>query len=378
VSRSCPDNNGKQHLQIVHFGKALCSASFNPDKLQPEHVQPPFSSSPTHDIDGLLASDPNVTKLSPEPCGPKPVPQPRSWLASLSKRGSSNVPLNRLVEQTPSSLPDKQSMRVETVNETTAVAAPALVEHPSAIPANVSVSDSQATNTVQPEADTKSISSRRPWFASSSSSLNPSKLRLVDEPQLPMDPTPTDPPIPETPQHPAMNVSPPTPSRSELTRDESRLPSDTVSVSLSPTRKWLSPVSSSQSKSPEVGSGTASPSSSQADVDSPHTSPSIDEQVSKLPPARPPLESTSAPAMSIDTSQTQPSLNPSASRFSLNIPFLGRSKVPLDSAIASIAGTELRGGPEADDGSPAPFTESSTVERDDATIQTAGEYLPTT
>ena len=199
-----------------------------------------------------------------------------------------------------------------------------------------------ASHAAQPEADVKSIPSKRPWFASSSSSKRPSKLRPMGEPEPVNDPTRTDSPAPETPQPPVTNVIPPTPPKPQLSKVESKPPSESESVPIPTSRKWFSPISSLPSRSPDAEIRATSPLAT-LHVASPSTPSSIDDQVPKLPSAGPQLESVEPPVLlSSDTSQNLSALNPSAGRFTLSIPFLGRPKVPLDRAVASAKATDIR------------------------------------
>ncbi|KAH8987252.1 hypothetical protein EDB92DRAFT_1876022, partial [Lactarius akahatsu] len=199
---------------------------------------PVFSSSPTDDTTGLPAPDANVAK-PPEALVPAPAPQPRSWLASLSRRGSSNAPLNELAKQTPTG---ERPTTPDPSPSTVAVAPPpADLPEPNLAPATSPVSDPQvASHAAQPEADIKSVPSKRQWFGSSSSSKRPSKLRPMDKPESANDPTRTDSPVPETPQLPVTNVIPPTPPKTELTKVESRPTPESASVPIPSSRKWFS------------------------------------------------------------------------------------------------------------------------------------------
>ena len=95
---------------------------------------------------------------------------------------------------------------------------------------------------------------------------------------------------------------------------------------------------------------------------------SLDEQVPNLASAStgPPSESPLV-MLSADTNQNLSSLNPSASRFSLSIPFLGRPKVPRDRAITPSPARDTQ---SETDTSPAPPTVVETETAPDAT----GEY----
>jgi len=74
-----------------------------------------------------------------------------------------------------------------------------------------------------------------------------------------------------------------------------------------------------------------------------------------------------------ESNQNLSSLNPSASRFSLSIPFLGRPKLPLDRAMASAQATDIRTEQEA---SPVSSEESSTVESGESRSGATGEFSP--
>ncbi|KAI9461906.1 hypothetical protein BJY52DRAFT_164367 [Lactarius psammicola] len=193
----------------------------------------------------------------------------------------------------------------------------------------------------------------------------------MDESESANDSTRTDSPAPETPQLPVTNVIPPTPPRPELTKVEGKPPPESASVPIPTSRKWFSPVSSLSSRSPDAETRTTSPLAvSQAGITSPSTPTSIDDQVPKLPSAGPQSESIAPPVLlSSDTSQNLSALNPSASRFTLSIPFLGRPKVPLDRAAASAKVTDVRTEIETE-GSPSQSSgesEEPTVEVTDTT-----------
>lgn len=330
---------------------------------------------------------PTSTPTPPAPLAPPAPPRPRSWFASLSRRGSSNVPLNELAENAPPPPPSEQPANAQpashpTVNVAAATPSPPPEEHPESegAPANLPNSEPSSVNAGRSEPEVKLVPRKRAWFASSSSSSpkRPSKLRADDEPSPPIDAartTDTPAPILETPQAPppVTNVIPPTPPKLELTRIEgsSEPPSETAPVPIPPARKWFS-SSSPQPRSPESearpGSGP------QAGIVSPRTPPSIDDQVPKLPSAFPSTESVSAPVMfPTESNQNLSSLNPSASRFSLSIPFLGRPKLPLDRAMASAQATDIRTEQEA---SPVSSEESSTVESGESRSGATGEFSP--
>jgi hypothetical protein len=214
------------------------------------------------------------------------------------------------------------------------------------------VSEPQAANAGQPESETKLIPRKRAWFAPSSSSTSlpskrASKLRHADEPPPPMDSARNVAPIPETTQLPAMNVIPPTPPKLELAKVEDEPRSETVPVPIPTTRKWFSSASSPQARSPETETRAVSPSaSSQTGANEA----SLDDKAPNLASASagPSSESIS----SAETSQNLSSLGPSASRFSLSIPFLGRPKVPLERATLSAPhASDVRSEP---DNSPLP------------------------
>ncbi|KAH9019533.1 hypothetical protein EDB84DRAFT_1516906 [Lactarius hengduanensis] len=330
--------------------------------------QPVFSSSPTDDATGLPAPNANVAKPS-EALVPAPAPQPRSWLASLSRRGSSNTPLNELAKQTPTG---ERPTTPEPSPSTVAVAPPpADLPEPNPAPATSPVSDPQvASHAAQPEADIKSVPSKRQWFGSSSSSKRPSKLRPMDKPE---SANRTDSPAPETPQLPVTNVIPPTPPKPELTKVESKPTPESASVPIPSSRKWFSPVSSlPSSRSPPDAETRTSPSAAVSHVASPSTPSSIDDQVPKLPSAGPQSESV-APSvlLSSDTSQNLSALNPSASRFMLSIPFLGRPKVPLDRAVADATATDVRTDLETEGSS-----SQSSRESDEPTVETTDTTPP--
>jgi hypothetical protein len=324
------------------------------------------------------ASGPDPTNPTPEAPGPTSslvppaAPRPRSWFASLSRRGSSNTPLNELAEPPPPSTPSEQQPAAGAQSvcpSTTAVTTPPVEERSEAVPASLPISENPTIDAARPEPEVKLVPRKRAWFASSSSPKRPSNLRPGDErddPSPPNDPARADPRVPEMPQPPITNIIPPTPPRLELTRVEDAPPSETVPVPIPApaARKWFPPASPSQSRSPESEARPAS--GPQAGMDSPRTPSSIDDQ---LPSAAPSSESASPPVIyPSQTSQNMSSLNPSASRFSLSIPFLGRPKVPLDRAIASAQATDIRTGPDA---SP---TSSDAVESGEPRLEAIGEY----
>ncbi|KAH9054761.1 hypothetical protein EDB87DRAFT_1676473 [Lactarius vividus] len=241
--------------------------------------QPVFSSSPTNDTTGLPAPDANAAKPS-EALVPAPAPQPRSWLASLSRRGSSNTPLNELAKQTPPLATGERPATPEPPLSTVTVAPPpADLPEPNPVPTTSPVSDPQVTSHAsQPETDIKSVPSKRPWFGSSSSSKRPSKLRPMDKSESANNLTRTDSPVPETPQLPVTNVIPPTPPKPELTKVESKPTPESASVPIPSSRKWFSHVSSlPSSRSPPDAETRTSP-LAVSHVASPSTPSSIDDQ----------------------------------------------------------------------------------------------------
>jgi hypothetical protein len=314
-------------------------------------------------MDTSPAADPDPTNsAAPGPMSdPTPAPQPRSWFASLSRRGSSNVPLNELAQNAPTLPPSEQPACAQPAHSTTPAAVPATLspdERADPAPVSLSNSDPRTVDADQAEAEIKLIPRKRAWFAPSSSPRRTIKLRSMDEPPPSVDSTRQDPQVPEIPQLPVTNIIPPTPPRPEVTEVEGERPLEVVPVPIPATRKWFFPASSSQPMSPETEVRAVSPSaSSQAGV----KPPSLDEQVLNLGSASAgsPSESVLPSAMlSADTSQNLSSLNPSASRFSLSIPFLGRPKVPLNHAVTSHASdprSEL-------DTAPAPSNDLPTVE----------------
>jgi hypothetical protein len=343
---------------------------FYPDEPQSGRVQPP---SPTNGTDILPTSNSNATNPVPEapglPSGPKPPPQPRSWFASLSRRGSYNVPLHELAQKAPTSLPSEQPACAQPAHLSTAAAVPDIPtpdERPDPAPVSISVSDPQTVNASQPEAEVKLIPRKRAWFAPPSSSKRTSKLRPAEGPSPPIDSAREDLPVPETSQSPlpVTNIIPPTPPKPELAKVEGEVSSETVPVPIPATRKWFFPASSSQAISPETEARAVSSSaSSQAGV----KSSSLDDQEPNLASASavPPSESSPPVMLSAGSSQNLSSLSPSASRFSLSIPFLGRPKVPLDRAIASAQASDTQSEPDT---SPPPSKDLPAVER--------GESIP--
>ena len=337
----------------------------------------------------------NATDVSPAPHGdpttpapeaPDPMsgltvaPQSRSWFASLSRRGSSSVSLNQLAQKTPVPPPSEQPAVAQSAHSTAAMAVsttPPLDEHPDNACVTPFVSEPQAlaANAGQPESETKLIPRKRTWFAPSSSSSalsskRASKLRPADEPPSPMDSARKDPPIPETTQPPVMNVIPPTPPKLDIAKVEHVSPSETVPVPIPATRKWFSSASSPQARSPEMETRAVSPSTSSSSQAGANPS-SPDGQAPKLTSASagPSSESVSLPVMfPADSSQNLSSLSQSASRFSLTIPFLGRSKVPLERATPSA--------PHANNVRSEPDTSSlPAVEKADATTpEGTGEF----
>ena len=78
--------------------------------------------------------------------------------------------------------------------------------------------------------------------------------------------------------------------------------------------------------------------------------------------------------LSADTNQNLSSLNPSASRFSLSIPFLGRPKALLDRAITSSDTLDT----QSDlDTPPAPPKDLFAVEGGESTPEATGELSQT-
>jgi hypothetical protein len=341
---------------------------------QSERVQPP---SPTNGTNILPASDSDVTNPAPEapglPSGPTPPPQPRSWFASLSRRGSSNVPLHELAQKSPTSLPSEQPASPQPAHLTTAVTVPAMPppdERPDPAPISLSVSDPQTVNAGQPEAEVKLIPRKRAWFAPSLSSKPTSKLRTADEPSPPMDSAREDRPVPEISQPPVTNIIPPTPPKPELAKFEGEPSSETIPAPIPAARKWFFPASSSQAISPETEARAVPP--SQAGV----KPSSLDDQEPNLASAsaasavlpKVPSSESSPPVMLLaDPSQNLSSLSPSASRFSLSIPFLGRPKVPLDRAIASVHASDTQSEPDT---SQAPSKDLPAVERGESAPET--------
>ena len=314
---------------------------------------------------------------APDPMsGPTPVHQSRSWFASLSRRGSSNVSLNELAQKqkTPAPSPSEQPAGVQSAHST---AAPAVStrsppdDRSDNAPISPFVSEPQAANTCQPESETKLVPRKRAWFAPSSSSTSlsskraTSKLPPADEPPSPNDSARKDPPIAETTQAPVMNVIPPTPPKLEVAKVEGGPPSETVPVPIPTSRKWFSSASSPQARSPETETRAVSP-SARSETGSKPSSP--DDQAKNLASASagPSSESVS----SAETSQNLSSLSPSASRFSLTIPFLGRPKVPLERATLSAPhAIDIRSEP---DNSPLPAVENAEATTPEAT----GEFSP--
>ncbi|KAF8264922.1 hypothetical protein EI94DRAFT_1737298 [Lactarius quietus] len=342
--------------------------------------QPVYSSSPTEDT---TAPDTNTVN-PPEPPevltpAPAPTPQPRSWLASLSRRSSSSTPLNELAKQSPPLATGEQA-----ISEPVLAAPPPLAERLDPSPATTPspVTDPQVpAHAVQPETDIKSsIPSKRPWFAPSSSSKRSSKLRTMNKPEPANDPTPTNsPPAPETPQPPVTNIIPPTPPKPELSKVEGKPPPASESVPIPTSRKWFSPVSSLQSRSPDAETRTTSPLAvTQTGVASPTTPASIDDQVPKLPSAGPQSESVAPSVLvSSDTSQNLSALNPSTSRFALSIPFLGRPKVPLDRAAVSVKDTDVAPRvPEPEDSSSQSPGEVPKTDGDESRVETTDTASP--
>ena len=197
----------------------------------------------------------------------------------------------------------------------------------------------------------------------------------MGEPEPAKDPTPTVSPAPEAPQLPVTNVIPPTPPKPELSKTENRPPPESESISIPPSRKWFTPVSPLPSRSPGAEPRATSPVAvSQVGVTSPLTPSSIDDHVPKLPSAGPQSESVEpAVLLSSDTSQNLSALNPSASRFTLSIPFLGRPKVPLERAVASATATDIRTDLGAEGSSSQSSGEESKTEREEPTAETTGE-----
>lgn len=348
-----------------------------PDEPQPPRVQP---SSPTDNSNSSSPSGPDATDPAPEvpsstpgsAPGPASAPQPRSWFASLSRRGSSNLPLNEVVKQATSSPPGEQLAGAQPPPSATTAAMPPPHERPDTVPTNLPLSEPHTVNPSHPETDIGLTPRKRAWFGSSSPSKRSSKLQPWVESSPHTDSTRTDPPVPEIPL-PTTNVIPPTPPRPVPTQVEGEPPSEAVPVLIPAARYWFSPTSPLQSRSPEVEVRAVSPLApdSQAGVTSSCTPSSIDDRVPKLPSAGPPLESVSPSVMvSTDTSQNLYSLNPSASRFSLNFPFLARSKVSLDRAIASAPASHTQTEPDVPS---APSKDLPEMEKEEPTLETTGE-----
>jgi hypothetical protein len=326
----------------------------------------------------------HLTSEAPRPAfGPTAPPQSRSWFASLSRRGSSNGPLNELAEQPPPSLPSEQPPAAQPAQSTTIVAVP--TPSPSdgpadTVPANLPISEpeTETTDAGRPDADAadKLIPRKRAWFTSSSSSRRVTKPRPGDEPSPSpaQDSARKDPPVPETPRLPTTNIIPPTPPKSELARVKDDPQSAVIPVPIPAARKWFSQTSSFQSRSPDPEARAVSPvAGPQEGVSSPRTPVSIDDQVPRLPSAGASSDSDSSPVMlSADTSPNLSSLNPSASRFSLSIPFLGRARVPLDRAMSSAQATDIRTEPDA---SSAPSRDPPAAEGAKSTPETKGEFF---
>jgi hypothetical protein len=347
-------------------------SSFN--KGDPQ--QPVYSSSPT--TDDTTAPSTNAVKSleAPEAPAPAPAPQPRSWLASLSRRSSSSTPLNETAKQTPPSVGGERPTTPEPARAT-ASPPPERLDPSPAPPTTSPVSDAQMPSNAaaQPEADIKSIPSKRPWFTSSSSSKRPSKLRPMHEPvESANEPARVTSPVPEPPQLPVTNVIPPTPPKPELTKVESKPPppppqSDSVPIPTS--RKWFSPVSPLPSRSPDAETRTTSP---LVGIASPTTPSSIDDQVPKLPSAGLQSESVGPSVLvSSDTSQNLSALNPSTSRFSLSIPFLGRPKVLLDRAVASVKAADAPRALETECSSSQSSGEEARTEGEERRVETTGK-----
>jgi hypothetical protein len=354
------DHNGRQCFRFtssiymrVRSPRAGCIPTFSPDCVIPGAPQYDQSQPPsTNHAGDSPASDPDPTNSTPDAPGPTsnpatPVPpRSRSWFASLSRRGSSNVPLNELAAQAPpppaeqpaSAQPASHSITVATMPSSQPAE-----ERPETVPTNLPISEppTPTTNASPLETEAKLVPRKRAWFASSSSPKRPSKLRPGDEPSHSVKPALTETPVLETPQLPVTNIIPPTPPRPELTQVESKPPSETAPVPIPFAPKLSRTASSSQSRSPD--SDVRRVSGPDAGIVSPSAPPSVDDQVRKLPSAGSSLESVSPPVMlSTESSQNLSSLIPSASRFSLSIPFLGRPKVPLERAMASAHATDIR------------------------------------
>src|SRR5712671_2319966 len=207
--------SGAMALMRTRFGLALSLFSVltapSTDEPPPAQVQPP---SLTNDADAASSPHPVVADTAPEPPGhistpaPTPAPQPRGWFASLSRRASSNAPLNGLTEPPPPSLASEQpASETRPSHSSTSDATPPLNELPDSVPAHPPISEPRTVNAGQPEVVTKMIPRKRTWFASSSSSKQPSKLQPADESSSPvMDTTRVDPPAPETPHLPVTNI----------------------------------------------------------------------------------------------------------------------------------------------------------------------------
>ncbi|KAI0295125.1 hypothetical protein B0F90DRAFT_1820697 [Multifurca ochricompacta] len=318
---SSPLTSAATHLPPIKMASdADVKARSNTTEDEPQHhrAHPVLSPSPTEEIGAPSTSDQNAARSSPGETGttpsPTPAPQSRSWLASLSRRSSSSVPLNELVEQSPRLSPGERS-KVSEPSTSMIVASPPN-DQPEIIPSSLPDSDLQKNNVAQSETVSKTIPSKRAWFTSSK---QPSKLRLEDEPSSTRRPAQMDSPSPETSQPPVTNVIPPTPPRSEPTQVEGKPPSPEAEV--------------------RAASPLAAP---QAGVDSPQTPSSIDDQVPKLPSPGPPSESVASPPLFAGYS----------------LPWA--SKVPLDRAIASAKATDILTEREAD--SPSAVSKDSNTE----------------
>ncbi|KAI0049078.1 hypothetical protein FA95DRAFT_966156 [Auriscalpium vulgare] len=140
---------------------------------------------------------------------------------------------------------------------------------------------------------------------------------------------------------PAMAILPPTPPRPPAVPAPATAASSssTVPISIPVKRTWFSPASS---PSPTPAQSPPPPPPVAAAIASPLTPSSIDSEVPLLSTSEPSAPMTSPGVVSGDASQHLSSLNPSTSRFSLSIPFLGRPKLPLEKALASATAVDVR------------------------------------
>ncbi|KAI0270403.1 hypothetical protein BC834DRAFT_950148 [Gloeopeniophorella convolvens] len=346
------------------------------DTSPPDPTQPAISSSPTDDTNPTPPSDLLTTKSFSGVPSTSPAPQPRSWLASLSRRNSSKVPLNDLAAQAPPLPACERATAVEpTLSIQPATAVQPSPELPDPAPASEQVSNPSPAQ-AETNVENKTIPSKRSWFSSSTStSGRPSSQR---QPTAKDAATTQDTPIPPTALLPVTNIIPPTPPRPEPPQAESRASSEMIPPPVQVTRKWFSPASSFQSKPSGVEIRSTSPPVPVPVVPSPLTPCSIDDQVPKLSPA----DSTPVPAappalLSNDINQNLASLNPSTSRFSLSIPFLGRPKVPLERALASAKAADVRTGLDTDGAPSEPSNDTPTIGSEGPSVQ-AAEPTPAT